>query len=166
METLSNYFQTNLQSFREAIFGTFCSQTLPSTANPQTVPTDAFQQDWKYQFMCPFPPFLKVQRDKTNMIIVTPSWQSQSWYQILFKYYYQKSNSLIKSSKSITQSRRGNSSSNSEHVTETGGVASIRQSYLQWEYQKGLLTLPQMPEEQVLKQSTNRPGKSGLAGVI
>ena len=85
METLSNYFQTNSQSFREAVLGTFYSQTLPPTANPQSVPTDAFQQDWKYQFMCPFPPFSKVQRDKTNMIIVTPSWQSQSWYPILFK---------------------------------------------------------------------------------
>ena len=85
METLSNYFQTNSQSFREAVLGTFYSQTLSPTANPQSVPTDAFQQDWKYQFMCPFPPFLKVQRDKTNMIIVTPSWQSQSWYPILFK---------------------------------------------------------------------------------
>ena len=38
--------------------------------------------------------------------------------------------------------------------------------YLQKGYQKGLSTLSQMPEEQVLSQITNRPGKSELAGVI
>ena len=37
---------------------------------------------------------------------------------------------------------------------------------LQKGYQKGLSTLSQMPEEQVLSQITNRPGKSELAGVI
>ena len=41
---------------------------------------------------------------------------------------YQKSNSLTKSSKSLTRFRRENSSSNSELVTETGGMASIRQN--------------------------------------
>ena len=60
--------------------------------DPQSVATDAFQQDWKYQFLYPFPPFSmigrvlrKVQKDQTNMIIVTPAWQSQSWYPILLK---------------------------------------------------------------------------------
>ena len=60
--------------------------------DPQSVATDAFQQDWKYQFLYAFPPFSmigrvlrKVQKDQTNMIIVTPAWQSQSWYPILLK---------------------------------------------------------------------------------
>ena len=39
---------------------------------------------------------------------------------------YQESNSLNKSFKNFTQSRRENSSSNSKLVTETGGMASIR----------------------------------------
>ena len=41
---------------------------------------------------------------------------------------YEKSNSLTRASKSFTQSKRQNSSSNSELVTETGGMASIRQN--------------------------------------
>ena len=39
---------------------------------------------------------------------------------------YQKSNFLIKSSNSFSKSRRENSSYNSELVTETVGMASIR----------------------------------------
>ena len=38
--------------------------------------------------------------------------------------------------------------------------------YFQNGYQKGLLTLSQLPEEQGLSQITNRPGESGLAGFI
>ena len=38
--------------------------------------------------------------------------------------------------------------------------------YLQKGYQKGLSTLSQMPEEQVLSQITNQPGESGLADII
>ena len=41
---------------------------------------------------------------------------------------YQKSNSFTKSSKSFTHSRRENSSSNSKLITDTGAMASIRQS--------------------------------------
>ena len=41
---------------------------------------------------------------------------------------YQESNSLNKSFKNFTQTRRENSSSNSKLVIETGGMASIRQS--------------------------------------
>ena len=58
MKTLPNYFQTNLNPFRETIIKTVCLQTLPPTASrpdPQGLATDAFQQDWKYQFLYAFP---------------------------------------------------------------------------------------------------------------
>ena len=38
--------------------------------------------------------------------------------------------------------------------------------YLQKGYQKGLSTLSQMLEEQVLRQITNQLGETGLAGII
>ena len=42
---------------------------------------------------------------------------------------YQKSNSVTKLSKTFTKSSRENSSSNSKLITETGGMASIKQSF-------------------------------------
>ena len=45
-------------------------------------------------------------------------------------------------------------------------MASISKVYHQKGYQKELLTLSQVPQEQVLSQITNRPGESGFAGVI
>ena len=47
-------------------------------------------------------------------------------------------------------------------MTETGGMASIRQSLSSQE----LSTLFQVPEEQVLSQVTNQPEESELAGAI
>ena len=41
-----------------------------------------------------------------------------------------------------------------------------RKTYLQREYQKGLLTLYQIPEGKDLSQITNGPGESGLACVM
>ena len=80
---------------------------------------------------------------------------------------YQKSNSLTKSSKGFSQSRREDSPSNSKLVTETGGMASIRQSLSSKVIsERELSTESQMPEEQVLSQITNWPGESELAGAI
>ena len=149
------------------------SRSIAWRRDPQSVATDAFQQDWKYQFLYAFPPFSmigrvlrKVQKDQTNMIIVTPAWQSQSWYPILLKKDYQKSNSLTKSSKRFTQSRREDSSSNSKLVTETGGMASIRQSLSSKGISERAIDLISNAEEQVLSQVTNRPRERVLAGVI
>ena len=79
---------------------------------------------------------------------------------------YEKSNSLTRSSKSFTHSKRQNSSSNSELVTELVVWLVSGKIYLQKEYHKVLSTLSQMPEEQVLSQITNWPGESGLASAI
>ena len=51
--------------------------------DPQGAATDAFQQDWIYQFLYAFLPFSiigkalrKLQKDQTIMIIIAPSLQS------------------------------------------------------------------------------------------
>ena len=45
------------QSFRETIIGPVCFQNLTWRPDLQSVATDAFQQDWKYQFRYAFSPF-------------------------------------------------------------------------------------------------------------
>ena len=92
METLPNYFQTNLQSFSETIIGSACFQTLAPTPTIYSL-KDAFQHDWKYQFLYAFPPssmigrvLRKVKKKRqTNMIMVIFARNSQSWYPVLFK---------------------------------------------------------------------------------
>ena len=100
------------------------------------------------------------------MIIVTPAWQSQSWSPILLKGTI-KNPILIPNYPNVLLSPEGkthpliqNSSLRLVAWVISGKV------YLQKGYQKGLLTLSQMPEEQVLSQITNPPGESGSAGVI
>ena len=70
----------------------------------------------------------KVQKDQTNLIIVTTCLAEPVIVSNPAENDYQKSNSYAKSSKSFAQSKRENLSSNSKLVTETGGMASIRQS--------------------------------------
>ena len=108
----------------------------------------------------------KVQKDQTNMIIVTSAWQSQSWYPILLKMTFKNPILLPNHPKAL--------------LIPEGKIHPLIQNsplrlvaclvsgkiYLQKEYQRGLSTLFQMPEEQVLSQITNQPGESGLAGVI
>ena len=60
--------------------------------DPQSIATDALHQDCKNQFYYAFSPFSligrvlrKVQKDQNKLIIVTPVWKSQSWYQTLLK---------------------------------------------------------------------------------
>ena len=100
------------------------------------------------------------------MIIATSAWQSQSWYPILLKMTI-KNPILVPSHPKFLLSPEGkthpfiqNSSLRLVAWLVSGKV------YLQKEYQKGLLTLSQMPQEQVLSQIANRPGESGLTGVI
>ena len=99
MKTLPNCFQKNLKLFREVIIGPVSFQTLPPTATiyrlaarPSKCSNRFIQQDFKYQSLYAIPPFSmkgrllrKVQNDQTNMIIVTPAYQSQTWYPILLK---------------------------------------------------------------------------------
>ena len=100
------------------------------------------------------------------MIIVTSAWQSQSWYSILLEMTI-KNPILMPSHPKFLLSPEGKTHPLIQKLLlilvawlVSGKV------YLQKEYQKGLSTLSQMPQEQVLSQITNRPGESGLAGAI
>ena len=108
----------------------------------------------------------KVHKDNTNMIIVTPAWQIQSWYPILLKMTI-KNPIFLPNHPKVLLSPEGkihpliqNQSLRLVTRLVSGKV------YLQKGYQKGLLTLSQVPEEQVLSQIMNRPGESELTRVI
>ena len=55
---------------------------------PRSLATDAMQQEWNKEILCAFSPFLliqrilcKIEKEKiSTVILITPAWQTQSWY--------------------------------------------------------------------------------------
>ena len=125
--------------------------------DPQSIATDALHQDWKNQFCYAFPPFSligrvlrKVQKDQTKLIIVTPAWQSQSWYPTLLKMAIADPFLLPKHQKILL-----NPEGKIHPLVQNSTLRLVAwlvsgKTYLQREYQKGLLTLSQIPEGKVL----------------
>ena len=142
METLPNCFQTSLQSFRETIIGPVCFQILPPNVTIRSLairPSKCSNICTSTGLEIPISVcFFTILNDTKGIkkSLKIPN-QHDHCYTFLVEPVivsnpaendYQKSNSLTKSSKSFTQSRRENSSYNSKLVTETGGMAKTRQS--------------------------------------
>ena len=60
--------------------------------DPFALAVDAFQLDWKGQEAYLFPPFsmiprclAKIYKDMATVVIITPTWQTQSWYPTLLE---------------------------------------------------------------------------------
>ena len=180
METLPNCFWRNLQSFRETIVGPVSFQTLPPTVAINSLATRTLK--WINRCIstrleisisvC----FTTIINDRKGIkksskrpdqhdhcyvrlagpVIVTNPVEDGYW----------KSNSLTKSSKGFTQSRRENSSSNSELVTETGSIARVRQNISSKGIYKGAIDHISNAQRIGYLLIKNRPGQSGLAGFI
>ena len=100
------------------------------------------------------------------MIIVTPAWQSQSWYPILLKMTI-KNLILLPNHPKVFLSPEGKIPPLIQNLSLRLVVWLVSgKVYLQKLYQRELSTESQMPEEQVLSQITNWPGESELAGAI
>ena len=138
METLPKYFQKQLQSFRETIIRPVCFQTLPPTAMTQSLATCSNRcilTELEIPISVCFSTILNDrkgikesskrpdQHDHCYACLAEPVMVSNP-----VENDYQKSNSLTKSSKILAPSRRENSSANTKLITETGDMASIRQS--------------------------------------
>ena len=141
--------------------------------DPQSIATYALHQDWKNQFCYPFPPFSligwvlrKVQKDQTKLIIVMPAWQTQSWYSTLLKMAISNAFLLPKHQKILLNPEGKIHSLVQNSTLRLVAWLVSGKTYLQREYQKGLLILSQIPEGKVPSEIANQPGKSRLAGVM
>ena len=101
METMPSNFQQNMPNIGEETRNRpVCfklSNQLPSyyswKSDPSSLGTDALQQKWYHKSLYAFPPFAlihkvlkKVEEEKVSpLIIVTPTWQTQSWYPELLR---------------------------------------------------------------------------------
>ena len=142
--------------------------------DPSSLVLDALKQTWSHKHLHAFPPFSlihrvlrKVDLEKVpSLILIAPTWQSQTWYPELLPLSI--GNPLL-----LPQ--------HSHHLRNPQGEAHTllqnqRMRLTAWiftgniclrkEFQRGFQTLSFHQEERVLSQIIVLPGISGLAGVI
>ena len=102
--------------------------------------------------------------DQATLILITPAWQTQSWYPQLLSIR----NPLILSKvPGLLQGPKKElhpliAKGNLQHLA---WIVSGK-DYLQKEYQRNLPPLSQMPDNQAQSLIPNRPGVNGIAGVL
>jgi len=142
--------------------------------DPQCQAIDAFQQNWKLKgLVYAFPPFSligkvvrKVKTDMVSLILVTPSWPAQSWYNQVLELCIANplllplDLDLLKSPQGQIHPLVENQSLRLVAWKISGKV------FLQEAYQQGLRTLSSSLEGEALHLITNRPRESGHAGVV
>ena len=141
--------------------------------DPGSQATNAMYQPWTKMFPYAFPPFslitrvlLKVRKEGNTMILVAPTWQSQAWYSVLLSMCIHNP-FLLPHRKDLLLDALGR-----PHpllVNQTLRLAAwliFGNHWHQKAFQTKLQSLYQTPEEEVRSLLTNRPGASGLAGVV
>ena len=181
VETFSKNVSKNLQYERNTQNRLVCLQSVPPDPKLCIMATRPSQSrdgrnDTGLEKQVPLciPPFSmitrvlnKVLRDKVQkMILITPAWPSQPWYPEALRLSIEKP-VLITYQKDLLMGPTGlihplvlNHSLTLVAWVVTGNACQSR------EFQKEQPNLSQWQGERVLYQITNRPGKSGLAGVV
>ena len=154
------------------------SNQLPSyytwKPDPDSLGTDALQQKWYHKSLYAFPPFAlihkvlkKVKEEKVpSLIIVTPTWETQSWYPELLRLSV-RNPIILPLKRDLIKGPQKQQHPLIQNRTMQLAVWLVSGSVWQRnEYQKGLQTLFSHQEDEVLSQLTHRPGISGLASVL
>ena len=142
--------------------------------DPNSFATDAMQQDWNKMFGFAFPPFSLIgrvinkvlQENVEAMILVTPTWQTQPWYTLLLRMSIQRP-LLLPALPNLLLNPLGK-----KHPlvkTRSLRLAAWKITGKPWkskEFQAVQPNLSPCPGDQVQLQVANRPGTSGLAGVV
>ena len=109
----------------------------------------------------------KVRQEKIEqIIIVTPTWQTQPWYPLLLELSMQWP-LLMTPLPDLLLDAQGNKHPFVQNRTLMLVAWKVTENPLRWkEFQPMQPSLYPSQEDQVLLQVTNRPGISGLAGVL
>ena len=141
--------------------------------DPFSLGRDAFQTSWSQGLNYAFPPFnligrvlAKVQREQSNLILITPAWQTQSWFPKLME--------MAVAIPVLLPSYENLLSNPKKEIHPLLGNHSLRllawkvsgKSYLQKEFRKELPISSPMQEELEQDLITNRPGESSIVGVV
>ena len=160
------------------LFASRLSHQVPSymawRPDPTSKATDAFQHSWSSYLPYAFPPFSligqvlrKIELERVRrVLLIAPTWQTQPWYATLLQLSVQDPILLPRKKNLLKNPQR------EIHPLLLQGqlqLAAWVVSGLPWcrkAYQNQLQTLSQIAEEKAQFLLTNRPGESGLAGVI
>ena len=141
--------------------------------DPYSQGRDAFLISWNPIFAYAFPSFSVIGRvlkkvlvDQAEMIVIIPAWQTQAWYPRMLELSVQNP-ILIPQQMDLLTDPAGNRhplvlNKSLRLVAWTVSGKAWRQR----EYKKKLPPLLSVPGDQDRFQITNRPGESGLAGVV
>ena len=154
------------------------SNQLPSyyscKPDPNSLGTDALQQNWYHKSLYAFSPFAlihkelkKVEEEKvSSLIIVTPTWQTQSWYPELLRLSVRNPIILLLKDDLLKGPQNQHHPLIQNRTIQLAVWVVSESVWQRKEYQKGRHTLLSHQEEKVLSQLTHRPGISRLAGVL
>ncbi len=140
--------------------------------DPEALAVDAFQQNWAHTFPYAFPPFnqigrtlAKVRKQRSKMIIVTPTWQTQPYYPTLLQMAIQRP-LLLPQDRDLLQDPAGNRHPliNQGKLRLAAWLVSGNPSK-QKDFHNRQPSLSKTPDQKELKQIMSQPGKSLLAGV-
>ena len=141
--------------------------------DPYSKGRDAFQMCWTHTKGYAFFSFFLIGRvlhkvliDQATLILITPAWQTQSWYPQLLRLSTRNPLILPK----VPDLLQGPNKELHPLITK-GNLQLLAwivsgKGCLQKEYQRNLPLLLQMPDDQAQSLITNRPGISGIAGVL
>ena len=141
--------------------------------DPGSCAVDSLQHSWRNLYGYAFSPFwligkvlAKVRKDQSLLLIVTPAWQTQPCYAVLLAMLVLHP-IILPNLTTLLQGTQGQ-----KHPLQEGNQLQLvawKISGKLWkmrEYQNSLSHLLQIPEGQGQYLITNRPGESGLPGVV
>ena len=172
VETSSESLSENNQTLRNPNSRSFCLQTVSPTSPIHGM--DARSKQFRNSFGFAFPPFSligrvisKVFRENAEaMILVTPTWQTQPWYTLLLRMSMQRP-LLLPAHPNLLLNPLGEKFPLVK--TRSLRLAAWKITGKPWkskEFQAVQPNLSPCPGDQVQLQVANRPGTSGLAGVV
>ena len=141
--------------------------------DPGAWKTNALHLSWKKMKGYAFPPFVligrvfaKVRRDKATLALITPLWQAQPWFPTLLQLSI-ATPILLPQSSDLLSDPKGHPHPliTKNRLPLVAWKVSGRNSLIR-EFQSKLPLLSRNAEEKGLEPIINRPGESGLVGVV
>ena len=171
-EIVTHMGQPSLDLFASRL----CHQLLRYRAwksDPGSIATDALHR-WDREYSFAFPSFSlisrvlkKILQEKIDhLVIVTPTWQTQPWYAQFLKMSAQPP-FLLPQIRNLLTNPQGNNHPLVETSSLRLAVWKVSGKVCKWkEFQAMLPNLSHIQGEKAQQLITNRPGVSGLAGVM
>ena len=134
---------------------------------------DAFQTRWTHMKGYAFPPFSmigrvlkKAQVDQANLMLITPAWQTQPWFPTALQMSIQNPIMLPQVPDLLRDPQGRHHPLAINHTLRLVAWTISGKDWLRKEFQRKLPHLSQIQDEVGQNLIMNRPGESGIAGVL